>query len=414
MHPALDLRSMAGSGQETAVTAPKPRLAAATSRPGPALRVLALGVNWFQSGSGGLDRVFHDLLQALPDAGIAVAGLVQGPADVALRTGDRVTAFGRPGASLPERLWRARAGLRAALQAQQYDLVAAHFALFVRPGLALLRDVPFVFHFHGPWAAESAEEGGHAFVVAAKRQLERDVYRRADRVVVLSRAFGAVAHQAYGVPEDRIRYAPGSVDTARFNTDASRVEARMRLGWPNDRKILVSVRRLARRMGLDRLIEAMPAVIRANPDAMLMIVGRGHMEAALRARVEALSLGEHVRFLGFVADALLPLVYRAADLNVIPTAALEGFGLTAVEALASGTPSLVTPVGALPEVVGDLSPALVFRAATAADMADRLIAVTRGTVQLPDEQACRRYVLSRYSASGAAAAVAGIYREAAR
>ncbi len=378
------------------------------------LRALALGVDWFESGSGGLDRVFHDLVLALPDAGIDVSGLVLGPPDASARSGGRVTPFGRPGARMPERLWRARSAIAAALRQERVDLVAAHFAMFACPALRQLRDRPFVFHFHGPWSAESAEEGANGVAVALKRRVEQAVYRRADRVIVLSRAFAGLVHEQYGVREDLIRIVPGSVDTARFNTATSRAEARERLGWPADRPILLSVRRLARRMGLDRLIEAMTAVVRAEPDVLLMIVGRGRMLPALQAQVESLSLGRNVRFLGFVPDAQLPLVYRAADLNVIPTAALEGFGLTAIEALASGTCSLVTPVGALPEVAGELSPALVFRSPDAADIAERLIEARRGTLALPGERACRDYAVARYGAAQAAAAAALVYRDAAR
>ena len=69
----------------------------------------------------------------------------------------------------------------------------------------------------------------------------------------------------------------------------------------------------------------------------------------------------------------LPLAYRAADLTVVPTVALEGFGLIAVESLAAGTPVLVTPVGGLPEVVAALSPALVLAATGSAPLADAVI-----------------------------------------
>ena len=75
-------------------------------------------------------------------------------------------------------------------------------------------------------------------------------------------------------------------------------------------------------------------------------------------------MANHVRMLGSSRDADLPLYYRAADLSVVPTVALEGFGLVAAESLAAGCPALVTPVGGLPSVVADLSPDLVLEDAT--------------------------------------------------
>lgn len=386
---------------------------AATEAEGRSLRALALGVNWFRPGSGGLDRVYADLMATLPSMGVEPTGLVIGPPDVAELTEGRVRAFGRPGASLPERLWRARALAGQLAASGRFDLVAAHFALFTLPGLDRLRGLPLVVHFHGPWAEESAQEGAGRLAVAAKRAMERAVYRRAERVIVLSDAFAAIVRDRYGVPEARIRKVPGSVDLDRFDVAVDRGAAREKLGWPRDRRILLSVRRLARRMGLDRLIAAMADVARAEPDALLLIAGRGQQAAALQAQVAALGLAAHVRFLGFLPDADLPLAYRAAEINVVPTLALEGFGLTAAEALAAGTPSLVAPVGALPEVVGELSGDLIFRSTAPADLAAGLIGALRGTPALPDAAACRAYVRARYGAAHAAASVAAVYREVA-
>jgi glycosyltransferase involved in cell wall biosynthesis len=376
------------------------------------LRALSLGLDWFQPGSGGLERIYADLMAALPGAGVTASGLVLGPPDVAERTGGQVAAFGRPGAYLPEQLWRARAEAGRLAASGRFDLVAAHFALYALPALGRLHGLPMVVHFHGPWAEESAQEGAGAASVAVRRALERTVYWRAARVIVLSRAFAAIVRDRYRVPEARIRQVPGSVDLDRFELPLSRAQARLRLGWPRDRRILLSVRRLARRMGLDRLVAAMPAVVRAVPEALLLIAGHGQQAAALQAQVAALGLGAHVRLLGFLPDADLPLAYRAAELAVLPTLALEGFGLAAAEALAAGTPALVTPVGGLPEVVGDLSPGLIFRSSTPADLAAGLVAALRGA-WLPDAAACRAFALAHFDAARSAAAVAAVYREVA-
>ena len=119
-------------------------------------------------------------------------------------------------------------------------------------------------------------------------------------------------------------------------------------------------------MGLSNLVDAMKQVIDREPDAILYIAGKGRLKAQLEAQIASHGLADHVKLLGFVTDAQLPLIYRAADLNVVPTLSLEGFGLVAAEALAAGTPSLVTPVGGLPEVVSGLSPDLVFASSATA------------------------------------------------
>ena len=63
-----------------------------------------------------------------------------------------------------------------------------------------------------------------------------------------------------------------------------------------------------------------------------------------------------MRLLGFVAEEDLPWLYRACDISIVPSVALEGFGLPTIESLAAGTPVLVTPIGGLPETVSELDP----------------------------------------------------------
>jgi glycosyltransferase involved in cell wall biosynthesis len=378
------------------------------------LHALQIGMMWGQTGSaGGLDRVYADLVRLLPEAGVRVTGVVEGPEDAPALTRGQVRSFAPPGASLPRRYLGARRAIQDLLRGGEVDLVASHFALYAALALDGLRDRPLVVHFHGPWSAEAAEEGAGKLTVAAKRRVETAVYRRAERVIVLSEAFGELVARGFGVAEERVRVVPGHVDVARFARGETRAEARRLLGLPTDRPILLTVRRLARRMGLDRLIDAMATVAKAEPEALLCIGGKGGLRPDLERRVQEAGLERHVRFLGFVPEEQLPLAYRAADLNVVPTAALEGFGLVAAEALAAGTPSLVSPVGGLPEVVAPLSQALVFRSASTADIASGLLAALRGRLGLPDEEACRAYAAARFPAALAAARVAAVYREVA-
>jgi glycosyltransferase involved in cell wall biosynthesis len=371
------------------------------------MRVLALGVNWFAEGSGGLDRVFQDLARSLPAQGIDLRGLVLGPEDAAYRSSGAVRAFGRQGAPFAERAWRARQAVSAALQSEAPDLVAVHFALFAAPALDLLGRRKLVVHFHGPWADEAAEDGAGAAGRALRRMVEAAIYRRATRVIALSRSFACIARDRYGVSPGRLRVVPGSVDLERFAPRLSRPAARVALGWPEGGTLLLAVRRLERRMGLDALIAAMPAIIAARPDAHLMIAGCGADAARLHALAAATLHGARIRFLGFLPDALLPLAYRAADLNIVPSRALEGFGLTAAEAIAAGTASVVTPVGGLPEVVEGLWRDLVM---PAGDIGGGVLRALGGA--LPGEAACLAFARRRFCPVAAASGVAGVYREA--
>lgn len=372
------------------------------------MRAFQLGLEWFPERAGGLPRYYYDLFRFAPSL-FGGGGMVLGSDKVAADTGGRVLAFASEADPLPKKIAGARRTFASLARTYGPDVVASHFALFTVPVLDRI-DRPLVVHFHGPWAAEGAVEGTSGLRTRMKRLVETTVYRRAQRFVVLSQAFGDVLHRDYGVPGDRIRVVPGGVDTARFNVGETRQEARERLGWAADRPTIVSVRRLARRMGLDVLVDAMRRVVARHPDVLLLIAGRGPLHGELATRIAAHGLEANVRLLGFVADADLPLVYRAADLSVVPTQALEGFGLIALESLAAGTPVLVTPVGGLPEVAGPLSAGLVFPGSDADTMATRLVEVLdAGT--LPDAAACRAYA-EAFAWPAIAARVDAVYQEA--
>jgi glycogen synthase len=375
------------------------------------MRVLQIGRVWPSERAGGGDRVFADLAKYLPSYGIGLEALVSGAADVAAPTDSTVSSFGDDAAGTRTRWLGARQAIAARIDAGGFDLVASHFALYGSAAVGRLRRLPHVVHFPGPWAAESREEGAGRLSTLAKWSVERALYRSAQRVIVMSHAFADVAAQSYGVPRDRIRVIPGAADLERFRVEETRERARRMLGWPVDRPLLLSVRRLVHRTGVDRLIEAMPRVRAEVPDVLLLIAGNGPLRAALESRVRALDLEASVRFLGFVPDESLPLAYRAADLNVIPTTALEGFGLTAVEALAAGTPSVVTPIGGLPEILRPLCPALVCDSIAVEHIAAGLIAALSGRAALPDDEACRAFAARRFSAALMARRVAGVYRE---
>ena len=100
----------------------------------------------------------------------------------------------------------------------------------------------------------------------------------------------------------------------------------------------------------------MPAILRSLPRARLAIAGTGSSDSSLREQVTHLALEDRVRFVGRISDSDLVNSYRTADLVVMPSQALEGFGLTTAEALACGTPVVGTPIGATPELLAGIDP----------------------------------------------------------
>ncbi|WP_377807373.1 glycosyltransferase family 4 protein [Azospirillum sp. A29] len=374
--------------------------------------VLQLGLGWFPETHGGAENMFYNLARHLPQQGIAFSGLVLGTVSETLDNGARIASFAPPSATLPRRMVAARTAIAEALRRQAPDLVASHFALNTVGALPALRNRPMVVHFHGPWALESAAEGAGPLAVRLKFMVERLVYHRAARFIVLSRSFATVLAERYGVPPERIHRVPGGVDADRYDLPDSRQRARARLGWPPGRPTVLTVRRLVKRMGLTALVDSMAELRRRVPDVLLVVAGRGPEAAALQDRIGALGLEENVRLLGFVPDAHLPLAYRAADLCVMPSQALEGFGLTALESLAAGTPVMVTPVGGLPEVVEGLDGDLVLAGTDARSIGIGLAEALTGVRRLPSGDACRALVRSRFDWPVIAARTAAVYRGA--
>jgi glycosyltransferase involved in cell wall biosynthesis len=266
-----------------------------------------------------------------------------------------------------------------------------------------------VFHFHGPWAAEGRAERNSLPAWLAKRCIEQILYQRPASFVVLSCAFRDVLIRTYRVPADRIFVVPGGVDITRFRSDLDKTASRRALGLTTDRPIVLTIRRLVRRMGLENLITGIAEVARKIPDILLIIGGSGPLQSELEQRIKEQDLTKRIKLLGNVPDADLSLLYRAADISIVPSLSLEGFGLTALEALACGTPVLVTPVGGLPEVVADLSPSLVLSGCEPGILAEGLIAFFSGTLNVPDAGACADYVRQRFDWPIIARQLAGIY-----
>ena len=347
---------------------------------------LLLGAHWHRDNPGGLPRYLADLFTALRREGVRPRATVVGPAADA-PVG--VAVGGDLGDPLPLRIARfARAATRSA---RRVDVVDAHFALyaFVPTVLGRLRRMPLVVHFQGPWASESAVAGDSwRWRVAAKRLLETAVYRRAGAAVVLSHAFRQVLVERYGVAPWVVEVVPPGVDLEHF-TPGNRAAARRRLALSHDATVVVAVRRLVPRMGLDVLVEAWAKVEPSLGSAVLVIVGDGPERNRLRSLADRSGAGTSVRLIGSVDEETLVECYRAADVSVVPTVALEGFGLVVLESLACGTPCVVTDAGGLPEAVQALDPSVVVPAGDAVALAGRLSRGFDGTQPFPAAGRCR-------------------------
>jgi glycosyltransferase involved in cell wall biosynthesis len=339
------------------------------------------GAEWFESRPGGLNRYFSGYVGALRDnARIPV---------VAAAYGDPPTAVG-PSRGPAGQPWRKRVywALREAWASRRADVYDSHFAPYGCAAVVLRRLLRkrSIVHFHGPWAQESELYGRRGLSVIVKRLIERITYTSADACVVLSQAFADVLHQDYGVDRAKIHVFPG----ATGSVSEPLVES---VNDPHAPRVLC-VRRLEARMGIGDLLAAWTMVQDALPDARLDIVGTGPLETALQRQIDAEGLNNSVVMHGRVPDEDLGKMYLQAALSVVPSRALEGFGLIVLESLARGTPVIATDCGGLPEILVDLDPSLVVPVGRADLLGRRLVEGLKG--RLPSRADCVRHA-SAYS-----------------
>lgn len=230
------------------------------------------------------------------------------------------------------------------LRRGRYDLIHAHWLL--PQGLAAVlatrlarRAVPVVCTAHGgDWFALRGRVAG---------ALKRWTLRRLDTLTVVSRAMEAEARRSPAAPR-RIERIPMGTDLEhRFTPPAT--------PRPDSAELLF-VGRLVEKKGLEHLIRALPAVLRAHPRTTLTVAGAGPEEAPARELAASLGVSEKVRFLGGLPHAELAALFRRATLFVAPFVVAaggdqEGFGLVLVEALGCECPVLASDLPAVRDIV---------------------------------------------------------------
>jgi glycosyltransferase involved in cell wall biosynthesis len=381
------------------------------------MNILATGMGWIEHTPGGLNRYFADYLDAMRRQGHQVQGLMTAGGE---RTSapdyvaDVIRHSSRSGTLNRTTAFR-RAFLRE-LRSHPPDVYNPHFSLYssmITRGL-VPSSVPIVTHFHGPWAEESLVEDhgakiGQQLRYRVKKMVEQLSYRRSDRFIVLSQHFHDVLSGHYGADPERIHIIPGATDIERFRPSNDREALRQSLGLETDQRVLFCARRLMQRMGIENLIRSMPEVLRKASNTLLFVAGAGPLRSTLEQLIGELSLGQSVHLLGRVSNEELVSWYQAADFSVVPTVALEGFGLVTVEALACGTPVLGTPFGGTPEILEPFSPSLLFHDSSPAALAERLVAVLTGEAAVPTREQCREHVLERYTWDRVAQSVTNVF-----
>jgi glycosyltransferase involved in cell wall biosynthesis len=328
--------------------------------------VRILVVNWNDAETphaGGAEIHLHEIFGRLARGGHAVdliASGWRGAAPEAVVADLRVRRYGgRHTFAL-----RARGAVRRALATAPYDVVVEDvnkLPLYL-PSLTRLPFCAIVPHLFGTTAFVEASWPMAATVWLAERPIPWG-YRRA--------WFHAISEStrddlvARGVPRERITVIHPGVDAARYRPDPA-----LRAPTP----VFLYVGRLKRYKGVETALRALAAARQVRADVTLEIAGQGDDRSRLERLAARLGLGAAVRFLGFVPEPDKQRLLRRAW-AVVFASPKEGWGITNVEAAASGTPAIASDSPGLRESVRHGETGFLVPHGDAAALAERMLAL---------------------------------------
>ncbi len=333
--------------------------------------VIAAG-GWHDDQPGGATKLSTDFARFLASRGHRVAYICPSPSanGTALMTeGVELHRYPSPSAPSPslrnlKEHWRATQQIAMRVtRATPVKALLGHSPLqYLAASGRLGPDVRRCYGVHSPFEAELRE--GATGVPTLKqrtfwrgaRWIERRLLQVSD-VVHYDSAFTKKYMEDHYPQATRGKgiVLPGWVDDGRFRpSSTNRDELRRRLGapWVAGSPTFFTLRRLVPRMGLDTLLEAAAQLATRGRKFRLVVGGDGPERPALEAQTAALGIGDRVAFLGRVPEEDLVDAFAAADCFVLPTRALECFGLIVLESFACGIPVVGVPVGSIPEVMG--------------------------------------------------------------
>ena len=234
---------------------------------------------------------------------------------------------------------------------------------------------------------------------AARKLVEKALKHGCKKVFVLTEYAKKELLETHKVNTELIEIIPGAIDTDKYKPIGAKDKLRLKLGMQKDNIILLTVRRLVPRMGLENLVRAMPTILKENPSAYLVIAGDGPLRESLIALTKSLGIENSVRFEGFVHMDKLPEYYSVADLFILPTVALEGFGYVTIEALSCELPVLGTDIGGTKEILNNFNPSLLFKGTAPEDIASLILQTVEKTQSELEEigRSGREFVIKNYT-----------------
>jgi phosphatidylinositol alpha-1,6-mannosyltransferase len=225
------------------------------------------------------------------------------------------------------------------------------------------------------------------------------VLRGADRLICNSQNTKSLLMEHWHVPAQKIEVINPGVDEQTFCPAEPDPAFRKKYGW-NERFVCLTVGRLQRRKGHDKMIEAIPHIKTEIPTILYVIVGQGDNYPNLVAAVKKLGLDLHVQFLNEIEDEDLVRCYQQCDLFILPNRSdgndIEGFGMVLVEAQAAGKPVIAGDSGGTGETMDIGGTGMIVDCTKPERIAEAILSAREGIQEGRFTAAdCRQHVLDK-------------------
>ena len=281
-----------------------------------------------------------------------------------------------------------QARLTQVIGASRPDIVHAHSPVLVGwPALRAARQagLPFVYEVRALWE-DAAVDLGRArendLRYRVSRAFEGRVLRQADAVVTLCAAMREEL-AGRGIPDSRLTVVPNAVDAAMIAAPRAKEPALIAELGLGGRVVLGFIGSFYHYEGLDLLLDALPSIRARDPRIVVLLVGGGPMDAALRATVAERALGDCVRFTGRVPHEQVKRYYDLVDFLVFPRRRMRLTDLVTplkpVEAMAEGRIVIASDVGGHRELLRDGVTGFLFAADDTEALARRVLEAVAAT-----------------------------------
>lgn len=240
------------------------------------------------------------------------------------------------------RLYGERAA--AVVRGLNFDIIHAHDWLAFPAGLLAkkISGKPLVVHTH---ATEFDRTGGQG-VNTSVYEIERQGFLGADRIVTVSQLTKDIVVKHYGINPEKITVVHNGIEVDDYRGRANLLGSLKAAGY----KIVAFIGRITIQKGPDYFIKVAKKVLEHNPKVYFVVAGSGDMERQIINEAVNSGIADRVMFAGFVRGQELNDLYASIDLYILPSVS-EPFGLTPLEALANGTPVLVSKQSGVAEVL---------------------------------------------------------------